>query len=135
MAGEYGGSVEGQFLAFMDSHRRHEIIAEMERLVGTGYARQGKIFRAYVSSDDNPRRHEFSVEVRIDIDGKHGVVTHAHCDEDGEPKADTACHFKLANEKYGGDELHAFGTVTCGAAAVGGDDHGCAARCLVGCGV
>jgi hypothetical protein len=98
----YAASAEGQFIAFWDLNGRAQAIVELTRLVNTGVATCGAIKRCYLASDDSLAAQEFSVEISVDIDGRRGVVVHAHCQADGTPKPGNACHFKLANNKREG---------------------------------
>jgi hypothetical protein len=96
---EYMNSEEGKFLVYWDDNGRQLAITELTRLVNLGTATMGDIKRCYLSSHDDERDEEFSVEVSIDIDGRRGVVAHAHCTYDGTPKPGNGAHFKLANNK------------------------------------
>lgn len=98
----YANSYEGKFIEFWDDYGRGAAITELGRLVGLGKASEGEIKRCYLAGDDDESQEEFSVEISVDIDGRHGVVVHAHCDGFGVPKAGHACHFKLANNKREG---------------------------------
>lgn len=98
----YAASYEGKFIEYWDDNGRAAAITELGRLVGLGKASQGDIKRCYLAGDDDESMEEFSVEIVVDIDGRHGVVVHAHCDGLGVPKAGHACHFKLANNKREG---------------------------------
>jgi hypothetical protein len=95
----YAASAEGRFIAYWDLNERDSAVIELTRLVNEGTARYGEIKRCYLTNHDDEALEEFSVEVSVDIDGKRGVVVHAHCTYDGSPKGGNACHFKLANNK------------------------------------
>ncbi|HEX5325934.1 MAG TPA: hypothetical protein VFW75_04635 [Acetobacteraceae bacterium] len=101
---EYLASPVYAYIQLVDNNTDNPITA-LEALVHAGTASRGDITDAYRSSYDRPDR--FSVEVAVPIDGRNGVVVHAHCQVDGTPQAGNGCHVKLWKDRFdpGGFQL------------------------------
>ncbi|MBW4558906.1 MAG: hypothetical protein KME59_23900 [Trichormus sp. ATA11-4-KO1] len=93
----YEQTVEGQFM-------QNPSVAALEKLVNDGEVKTGEIKRAYISTWDDQKQGEFSIECPLEIGQEQyrNVVIHVHCNSDGSAKDGNAAHFKLANNKYDG---------------------------------
>ncbi|WP_146034005.1 eCIS core domain-containing protein [Nostoc cycadae] len=93
----YKKTVEGQFM-------QNPSVKELEKLVNDGEVQIGEIKKAYISTWDNKKLGEFSIEcpLEIGVEKYRNVVVHVHCNSDGSAKDGNGAHFKLANDKYDG---------------------------------
>ncbi len=94
----YLASEAYKFLKLMERPEEEDPVDKLEALVAESKAARGSITDAYRSNWDKPDR--FSVEVDVLIEKYDGVVVHAHCDNDGEPKSGNGCHIKLWKYRF-----------------------------------